>query len=730
MCGIAGILRVTPAGEEAREMLARPPWEAIPERWLDILDDSIKHRGPDGAGRFRDRVMRADGCLVDVALVHRRLAIIDLVGGHQPMMSLGKGQGVLTGADRYTIYDGLGLYEPGEYDHLSGAAQAAGGDARIHGRQPSSCTPPEGVCPFGSGRVAVVFNGCIYNHRELRQELQAAGHTFSTGHSDTEVLVHGWRQWGADLRDRIDGMGAYVIWDGAAGTLAGFRDRFGEKPLYFYMDNESRLTVCSSTATGLVGILGADGRQKHVLPNGALVAQWISLGYHATRTPAAYISQVPPGAVLLAPGNDWDDLDYVAKKEWKRTAPGEFRRSLAAPLAGGSLADRIELLLHRAVTSRLEADVPIACLLSGGVDSSLVSLMASGAVESLTSVCVRMQDPRYDESVYAQEVAAIIGSDHHTIDASADPASDLVMLIEQLGLPFGDSSLLPTYWACVAAKQHATVLLSGDGGDELFLGYERFTAAKWLELAGMWFLNPLLQLGHAAHPKSKWSKLARLARAEEGEGYTDLLAIFDSGDRYSLMGRVYESLSLAGTRARSAAQAQRVELLSHFPGDMLRKTDTAAMAVGIELRAPFLARELADEVLSLNPFVLMPRGQRKGLLRSVARKYFPPEIVDRPKMGFAIPIGEWFRTNYGGMRDLLLDHLNSAEPFGPDSLGINAMINMKFVRQMLKEHDDAGEGSRWPWKGRDHSQRLYMLLVLSIWAKWMAGVPSSVAPRA
>jgi asparagine synthase (glutamine-hydrolysing) len=162
------------------------------------------------------------------------------------------------------------------------------------------------------------------------------------------------------------------------------------------------------------------------------------------------------------------------------------------------------------------------------------------------------------------------------------------------------------------------------------------------------------------------------------------------------------------------------DFIYYLPDDLLRKSDTASMAVGLEVRAPFLDTKLMDAALKTDLAQLMPRGQRKGLLRQVARKYFPSEIVDRPKMGFAIPIGEWFRSNYGGMRALLYDHLESAEPFGPPSLGIE--LNMDFIRQMLKEHDDAGKSSLWPWKGRDHSQRLYMLLVLSIWAKWLGGL--------
>ncbi|MGE4196906.1 MAG: asparagine synthase (glutamine-hydrolyzing) [Phycisphaerales bacterium] len=681
-------------------MLARPPTESIPPRWLDILDDAVKHRGPDGAGRFRDRVIRRDGSLADVALVHRRLAIIDPADGHQPMVSLARGQGVLPPPPR-ALHAGDGLAAPTSNSLRPGDAPIA---------------PPD--------RVAVVFNGCVYNHRRLRDELQAAGHAFSTDHSDTEVLVHGWREWGTTLGEHLDGMAALLVWDAAAGTLSALRDRFGEKPLYFFLDDAAGTYVFSSSVPGLLRLMPLLGRADAAIPSDALTSHWIAMGYHAHRTPLAYVNQVPAGAILTVPGNQWSDLDRVAQDEWTRRAPGEFRRGVRSPVASDSLVKRLEALLHDAVNSRLESDVPLACLLSGGVDSSLVSLMASGNGKPLTTICVRMPDDRYDESPYAEQAARIIGSTHRTIDASAQPADDLVGLIAELGLPFGDSSLLPSLWACAAARQHATVLLSGDGGDELFLGYERYQAAKWLDPVGSlpFGLPGVLELGAGRHPKSRLAKLARLARAERGEGYADLLAIFDFRDRSSLLGRIHASLSHPGPRPSSAVQAQRAEFLSHFPGDLLRKSDTASMSVGVELRAPLLARELADHALALSPLALMPRGRRKGLLRAVARLYFPSHLVDRPKMGFAIPIGEWFRSNFGGMRDLLLSHLDSPEPFGPDSLGINSMINMDAVRTMLMEHDHAGANSLWPWKGRDHSQRLYMLLVLSIWAGWLAGV--------
>ncbi|MEO1279985.1 MAG: asparagine synthase-related protein, partial [Planctomycetota bacterium] len=200
----------------------------------------------------------------------------------------------------------------------------------------------------------------------------------------------------------------------------------------------------------------------------------------------------------------------------------------------------------------------------------------------------------------------------------------------------------------------------------------------------------------------------------------ELLAIFQAPDLQRLITSL-DGESLQREQFRPEADPLRSDFQNYLPNDLLRKTDTASMAVALEVRAPFLARDLVDTALRTPLNVLMPRGERKGLLKQVARKYLPDHIVDRPKQGFAIPIGRWFREDYGGLRQLLYDHLASADPFpGLGDAGIQ--INMGFVQQLLREHDAAGEKSINPWHGRDHSQRLYMLLVLSIWAKWLHGL--------
>ena len=391
----------------------------------------------------------------------------------------------------------------------------------------------------------------------------------------------------------------------------------------------------------------------------------------------------------------------------------------------------LELLLEQAVSRRLEADVPLGCFLSGGVDSSLIAYMAKKHKADLLTFSVRMPDSRYDESSHAERVAAHLGIDHSILDVSISPAEDLLYLIHTLGQPFGDSSILPMYWVSKAARQQVKVALSGDGGDELFLGYERYLAAPFLARYWWWLRMLPAYPFHRFHPKSRVNKLARMvemARDFPALGVMGMEAIFTIEQLNALKpsirsGRwscsldddhsVMHGLASMGCPAGETPAAEAITRLRDFdleyylPNDLLRKTDTASMACGLEVRCPFLDRDLASAVLAMPVDELIPGGERKGLLRRIARKYLPRECVDRPKMGFAIPIGEWFRSDDlphkgSGMKTLLLDHLNSAEPFGAISL------NQKAVQRFIDEHMSGK---------RDHGQRLFTLLTLSIWAR-------------
>ncbi len=633
MCGIGAILRAD--------------GEAIPDAWLESIDARIAHRGPDGHGSFRDQVEinTPDGpCRVEVAMVHRRMFIIDRDGGAQPMVSK-------------------------------------------RGR-----TPAEGL-------LAVVFNGCIYNHRELRGELERLGHRFRSDHSDTEVLLHGHRQWGEQLQDHLEGMYAYALWDRAAASLTLARDWFGEKPLYHRLEQQPagvRLLVAASDAAAVAAIPEVIPAPKKTRRE--WTARYLRFG-RAWR-----------GRAMTAAAAGGVHVDNVAP-----SLPNEL---LGDPPGDATIdQDEVERLIDQAVARRLEADVPLGCFLSGGVDSSLIACFAHRHVGDLSTFSVRMPDPRYDESQHARAIAAHLGTSHRTLEVAMEPAEDLVRLIDILGQPFGDSSLLPTAWVSRAAREHVKVALSGDGADELFVGYDRYLAAG--PLARHWRMIRRIPavLMRRTHPRSRLHKLGRLgmmARDFPDLGVLATEAIFSSAQVAQLLGEPLPPPARPPTAAALAPAAdpaardgamsalRRADLSGYLPDDLLCKVDTASMAVALEVRCPYLDRDLARAVLTVPPGALCPGRRRKGLLRAIARKYLPASAVDRPKMGFAVPIGQWFHADFGGLRTLLLDQLHSSEPFGP------IRLERAPVRRLVDEHM-AGV--------QDHGQRLFALLTLSIWAR-------------
>ncbi|MEO0512378.1 MAG: asparagine synthase (glutamine-hydrolyzing) [Planctomycetota bacterium] len=673
MCGIAGVLVVHNAGDAAPA-----PLEAIPEAWLDALDDGIKHRGPDGEGRFRDRAVRGDGAVVDVAIVHRRLSIIDHSGGHQPM-----------------VHDGERLRP--DLTYARGEPPILASDA---------CRAAE--------LVAVGFNGCLYNHRSLRTELERLGHRFETDHSDTEVLLHAWRRHGPAVCDHLDAMHASLFWSREQGRLAWSRDPAGEKPLYTSRPSPAVLLVSSGVA-GMLGVGAVDGGTGR-RPNEHARA-WLAMG-RSFKLPVE-AEEHPPGAVWSAPETHAAEEQRSLRDRRSDERPAASRREQGAP-RDAAIVDALE----HAVASRLEADAPLGLFLSGGLDSALIAAIARRHRPEIKAFTVRMPSARFDESHDAAATADALRVEHTLLDCDpAGAAADLVRLVEQLGLPFGDSSLLPTYWVCKAASDHVKVALAGDGADELFGGYRRHTIApalnRWHSLLG---LIPDRLLDRRT-PGSRPAYLARLATAARHGGYPELTAVFQTPELAELLGP-----STTPTGFQYTDDPLTHDFDHYLPSDLLRKTDTASMAVPIEVRAPFLSKSLVEAAMRTPLGVLMPWGRRKGLLKELARRHLPEHVIDRPKRGFAIPIGEWFRTDFGGLRGLLHDHLRSADPF-PGLADAGVLIDRAVVERLLLEHDRAGEWSLSPWRGRDHSQRLYALLVLSIWAKWLRGrsrpVPAS-----
>jgi asparagine synthase (glutamine-hydrolysing) len=649
MCGIGGILRTD--------------GQPIPDAWLNAIDARIAYRGPDGHGRFRDSVTvqtEHGEKRIEVGLVHRRLSIIDHADGAQPMVS-----------------------QRGRTDE--------------------------------EGLVAVVFNGCIYNHRALREELKAEGHVFETDHSDTEVLIHGWRQWGMELCNHLIGMFAFAIWDRTQAALAVARDDFGEKPLYMHIQDsrignlQSRYPFEVVAFASSVPALHALDDEEERTPKHQWLAWYIRRGYTtwvASQRPLTY----PVHAGATDRFHFGDEQPNVA-----------YSRPAVIPDSEPADPERIVDLLDHSVRARLEADVPLGCFLSGGVDSSLIAHFAMKHTPDLHTFSVKMPDARYDESQHAERVADHLGTHHTTLQCDPNPADDLVHLINILGQPFGDSSILPTYWVSKAARVHVKVVLSGDGGDELFLGYERYLVARLLAKRHQMLRMLPSRMFKRSHPKSRIHKLGRIAEMARDfpeVGLSTLGAIFTADEVYKLL----ETRDIFPKRLIDTPRCalwdgipidkgdpisilQYYDITSYLRHDLLRKVDTASMACGLEVRCPFLDRDLASTVLAMPIDDLIPGGKRKGLLRNIARRYLPADVVDRPKMGFAIPIGEWFRSDYGSMKTLLLDQLYSAEPFGPISL------NRRAVQRYIDEH----------MRGTyDHGQKLFLLLTLSIWARSVA----------
>lgn len=614
----------------------------IRDSWLRVLDDAIAHRGPDGSGIARFDIECNDGIKVEAAFVHRRLSIIDPQSGAQPM-----------------------------------------------------------TVDSNEGKLTVAFNGCIYNHRALRSELRAVGCNFSSDHSDTEVIPFAWRRWRVAGLRKLDGMFAFALLDHATGELVLARDLAGEKPLYFREYTKSGVVVFASSPAPIFRldpeITAALGEDPSPIVDSKSVQSWIRMGC-AEHSPFYGIRMTPPGAV------DFRKPSSGTRSEtpWTPVRVSHYSRPVSADRTPS--LEEFEHAISGAVRSRLEADVPSGCFLSGGIDSALIAAMAAKAGSPLPAFTVRMPDADFDESAEAAQTAAALGLRHHVLECEVDPVRDLETLIAQTGLPFADSSLLPTIWVSRAARQHVKVALGGDGGDELFMGYERHRAARLMGLLGL--LGPTI-CGYGAKllgvdaPTRLRSRMARLFSAAMHREYSDLVANFPRALEHSPL----PPTDAVPEEADIRECARAYDFSMYLPNDLLRKTDSASMSVALEVRSPLLAREVVDLALACPVRHLLRHG-RKWILKSIARRHLPAAIVDRPKRGFAIPIGRWLREDFGGMGSCLADIVNSGDPWPSNLLGLE--INHGAVRSMYDSHMNGS---------KDHSQRLYGLLVLAIWCR-------------
>jgi len=655
MCGIAGIITYGSPLHHGSPIVNNPHGFLHDHDLLSILDGGIAHRGPDGDGRFSQSAIDATGQQVSITFLHRRLSILDHAGGHQPMT-----------------------------DQVEGVENTS---------------------------IAVVFNGCIYNHRELRALLVQAGAQFKTDHSDTEVIVQGWRIWGRELLHRLEGMFALAIWDQRTGEVVLARDPAGEKPLYFLRGNG--LVAFASALAPLLALHDRLPQQLKPVKTKPNLSGWLMWGFGS-------VSDLCE-AEELAPNTAWSNQHgHTVIKPQVAFQPHVRHESLSIL--------QVQQLLESSVAARIDSDVPLGAFLSGGVDSSLVCLLAHRIVPGLETFCVsmpsgptssaRIKQAGNDESLFAQHAANIIGSKHHTLPCEPAPAADLIHLITQIGLPLGDSSLLPTYWVSKAARAHIKVALSGDGADELFLGYDRHFAQEYLARYGRAMAAIPKAVIDSAFSHHKYSRLRRLIAASKGHGYPQIAAIFDHLQLNDLIGPAAWDLTtpiIEAWKEQGCMEGPDWDFYNYLPADLLRKVDTASMAVALEVRAPFLDSALVEACLHAKREALAPNGERKGLLRAVAAQFFPRELVDRPKQGFSIPLAEWFRSDYGGLATLFNDAVFARDAFPAELLGFE--LSQPMIRKLFDLHRSGTQ---------DHAQRLYMLLVLAVWCRWRSGLRSGL----
>jgi asparagine synthase (glutamine-hydrolysing) len=647
MCGIAGFVetRGSRSSDALRELVGR-------------MVDVLRHRGPDDQGTWVDARR-------GVALGHDRLSVIDLSdAGRQPMVSAGS-------------------------------------------------------------RYVLSYNGEIYNHEALRDQLLAEGYEFR-GHSDTEVVLAVVERWGlAEALVRMNGMFAFALWDRDRAELHLARDRLGEKPLYYARMGDAFLFASELKA------LRAHPSFDPVIDRGAL-ALYLRHNYvPGPHSIYAGVSKLIPGTFLTVrcEGNRPDHDE--PKPYW--SARDVVESGIAHPLevADGEAVAQLDRLLRDAVALRMHADVPLGAFLSGGVDSStVVALMQAQSLRRVKTFTIGFKDSAYDEAADAARVAAHLGTDHAELYVTPDDAMDLIPHLPVFyDEPFADSSQIPTFLVSQLARRDVTVSLSGDGGDELFAGYNRYSwcGPIWRKIRR--FPRPVRALAAGAlnslspdtwesvfrrasgllpsrlnvrNPGSKVQKVASVLGARSLEGmYLDLVSHWKQPS--AVVPGAVEAVSLVTDQAGRARVSDPIEqmmyldLVTYLPDDILTKVDRASMAVSLEARVPMLDPEVVAFAWRLPLELKLRDGQGKWLLRQVLYRYLPSELVERPKMGFGLPIGRWMR---GPLREWGEDLLDDGR------LRREGFFDPAAIRRVWSDHL-AGD--------RDRQDELWSVLMFQAW---------------
>lgn len=622
MCGITGIVDLT--GQ-------RP----IEEARLRAMNASLSHRGPDGDGFHFEP---------GVGFGHRRLSIIDLEGGRQP------------------------LYNE-------------------------------------DGTVVVTFNGEIFNFMEIERELLARGHIFRT-RCDTEVIVHAWEEWGERCLERFNGMFAFALWDRGRQTLFLARDRLGVKPLFYAQLADGRLLFASE----LKALLVHPDMPRRI--DSRAVEDYFCFGYVPDpRTIYADVHKLAPGAYLSVSRGR---RDVTPVRYWDVPLMGERRVTTPATAWEGELRER----LKESVRKRLMSDVPLGAFLSGGIDSSaVVAMMREIGTNRILTCSIGFREPLYDESRYARLVAEAKRTDHKTETVEASDYSLVDRLVDIYDEPYADSSAIPTYRVCELARRHVTVALSGDGGDENFIGYRRYRLFGAEEA-----VRSRLPLGLRRavfgplgrwYPKLDWAPrflrgkttFQALARGTV-DAYLHGVSICSDEMRDALFSEAFRR-ELQGYRAREVfhghvrgkefadplSLVQYLDFKTYLPGDILTKVDRASMAHSLEVRTPFLDYEFVEWVSSLPASVKLKRGEGKHILKEALRPLLPEEVLFRSKMGFAVPLDVWFR---GSLKQHILDVARGKR------LAESGFFDPRVLHRMVEDHQSGR---------RDYSAPLWTLLM-------------------
>jgi asparagine synthase (glutamine-hydrolysing) len=613
MCGIAGIVSLE--------------GQPVFEQELRNMCSAIIHRGPDDEGFYFG---------AGVGLGMRRLSIIDLDSGRQPVSNEDKS-------------------------------------------------------------VWVVFNGEIYNFKQLRQEMEGRGHVFST-HSDTETIVHLYEEFGKHCVDHLRGMFAFALWDERLKQLLVARDRLGIKPLY-YAEVGGRLLFASE----LKSILQLQGVGRDI--NWSAVSHLFSfLSTTPTEAIIDGVRKLEPGHVLIAsPGRT-----PVIERYWDLNFEPDYGKE------EDYFVERVRGLIEESVRLHMVSDVPLGAFLSGGIDSSsIVATAARLNPEPLKTFSIGFSEPDYNELEHARLVATMNGTDHHELTLGPDALDRMEDLAWHLDEPFGDSSAIPTYLVSKLASESVKVVLSGDGGDELFAGYDKYIVEQ-RERSRTPLPAParsvLGAIGRKLPNGMRGRNFLRHASLVGPERYLDSITLFPRDEMKKLFRpEVFELLAPCEPwRAKAAymesggrnwlSNLQGLDVKNYLPLDILTKVDRMSMAHSIETRVPLLDHKLVEFAATIPPELNLRGGTTKYVLKRAMRGILPERIINRPKQGFAVPLGYWFRGKLGPyVRDLLLG----------ESAGRRGFFNGPYIERLVAQHE----------KGRNLDLQLWTLISFELWAR-------------